>query len=473
MIENGNGANNVPAYRALRTNRFLYAEHRTTGEYELYDLKRDPYQLRSVDGQAGYAAIERDMAQRLRAAEELRGATAARSGRRSSSRCAHRAGPSSREAARAATCRARIGGRDRGRVVGAVFKVARRRVASVAAEGPISQRIRKPSVPEGGATWLRVRAELRDGRLFTLDRRLRACSVRPGATRAALALLLGVRRCLGVRRPRDPGQGGSRPNIVVIMTDDQTLESMRVMPGVRSVLGRRGTTFERAFVSTALCCPSRATLFTGQYMHNHGVLGNRPPEGGYGRLDTTEWLPVWLQRAGYHTLHIGKFLNRYGQDSPPDRGAAGLERVVRVGRPLDLPVLRLHGSTRTAWSRRYPRYSTDEYTQRSGGRRDARLAPARDALLPLGRLPRAAQRRPARPRRPAGSARPRARPRATATRFAGEPLPRSPAFNEADVSDKPNFIRRAAAAHAGARGRASRRTTARSSSRCSPSTRAS
>ena len=66
LIENGNGANNVPAYRALRTNGFLYAEHRTTGEYELYDFKRDPYQLRSVDGQARYAAIERDMAQRLR-----------------------------------------------------------------------------------------------------------------------------------------------------------------------------------------------------------------------------------------------------------------------------------------------------------------------------------------------------------------------------------------------------------------------
>ena len=75
-----------------------------------------------------------------------------------------------------------------------------------------------------------------------------------------------------------PGQtGAGRPNVIVIMTDDQTVESMRVMPGVRSSLAAAGTTFERAFASTALCCPSRATLFTGQYMHNHGVLGNRPP----------------------------------------------------------------------------------------------------------------------------------------------------------------------------------------------------
>ena len=103
LIENGNGANNVPAYRALRTNGFLYAEHRTTGEYELYDLKRDPYQLRSVDGQARYAAIERDMAQRLRLLKNCAGRgcqkrPALKLGLRS------RAGPSSTEAARAATC---------------------------------------------------------------------------------------------------------------------------------------------------------------------------------------------------------------------------------------------------------------------------------------------------------------------------------------------------------------------------------
>ena len=52
-----------------------------------------------------------------------------------------------------------------------------------------------------------------------------------------------------------------RPNIVVIITDDQTLESMRVMDGVKRSLAAEGTTFERAFVSNALCCPSRATLF--------------------------------------------------------------------------------------------------------------------------------------------------------------------------------------------------------------------
>ena len=91
---------------------------------------------------------------------------------------------------------------------------------------------------------------------------------------------------------------GKRPNVLVLMTDDQTLESMRVMPNVRDLLARRGTTFTRSFVSFSLCCPSRATFLTGQYAHNHGVLGNKPPIGGYGKLDTSNYLPLWLQRAG-------------------------------------------------------------------------------------------------------------------------------------------------------------------------------
>ena len=66
LIENGNGANGVPAYRGIRTYRFLYVEHRTTGEYELYDLQKDPYQLQSLDGHEEYAKVQRDLALRLR-----------------------------------------------------------------------------------------------------------------------------------------------------------------------------------------------------------------------------------------------------------------------------------------------------------------------------------------------------------------------------------------------------------------------
>ena len=66
LIENGNGANGVPAYRGIRTYRFKYIEHRTTGEYELYDLQKDPYELQSVDGHEQYARVQRDLRSRLR-----------------------------------------------------------------------------------------------------------------------------------------------------------------------------------------------------------------------------------------------------------------------------------------------------------------------------------------------------------------------------------------------------------------------
>ena len=86
-----------------------------------------------------------------------------------------------------------------------------------------------------------------------------------------------------------------RPNILMIMTDDQTVESMRVMPEVQRLIADRGTTFDNSFVNFSLCCPSRATAFTGQYSHNTHVQGLAPPLGGYPLLNTTNYLPLWLQ----------------------------------------------------------------------------------------------------------------------------------------------------------------------------------
>jgi N-acetylglucosamine-6-sulfatase len=108
------------------------------------------------------------------------------------------------------------------------------------------------------------------------------------------------------------------PNVLVIMTDDQTVESVRVMTNVKRLLRDRGATFANSFVTYALCCPSRATFLTGQYAHNHGVLGNVPPAGGYAKLDHTNTLPVWLQDAGYYTAHLGKYLNGYGRADPTE-----------------------------------------------------------------------------------------------------------------------------------------------------------
>ena len=105
-----------------------------------------------------------------------------------------------------------------------------------------------------------------------------------------------------------------RPNIVLLMTDDQTVESLKAMPIVDSKLGNAGVTFDNNFASFPVCCPSRATMLTGQYPDNHGVRTNQQPSGGYVEMKNTigNTLPVWLQRSGYYTAHIGKFLNGYG-----------------------------------------------------------------------------------------------------------------------------------------------------------------
>ncbi len=105
---------------------------------------------------------------------------------------------------------------------------------------------------------------------------------------------------------------GGRPHVVLLTTDDQTLRDMVVMPRTRALIGESGTTFRNAYISYPLCCPARATWLTGQYAHNHNVLGNTAPEGGYSALNDSQTLPVWLQAANYRTIHLGKMPNGYG-----------------------------------------------------------------------------------------------------------------------------------------------------------------
>ena len=136
----------------------------------------------------------------------------------------------------------------------------------------------------------------------------------PVALAVASLAALGGGCAGGGAEPTPPSEAVERPalNVVVVMTDDQALDTMGAMPLTRRLIGERGTSFDHAFVSFPLCCPSRATFLTGQYAHNHGVRDNAGPRGGYQRLDRDHTLPVWLSNAGYRTAFVGKFLNGYG-----------------------------------------------------------------------------------------------------------------------------------------------------------------
>jgi N-acetylglucosamine-6-sulfatase len=107
----------------------------------------------------------------------------------------------------------------------------------------------------------------------------------------------------------------AKPNIVFVMTDDQTASSISFQRHVKQ-LQAEGTTFKQAIATFPLCCPSRATYLSGQYSHNHGVIHNAGPFGGYTAFDHTNSLPLWLQAAGYRTMHVGRYLNGYGVLNP-------------------------------------------------------------------------------------------------------------------------------------------------------------
>ncbi|HRB11716.1 MAG TPA: sulfatase [Vicinamibacteria bacterium] len=105
-------------------------------------------------------------------------------------------------------------------------------------------------------------------------------------------------------------------NVVVIMTDDQEAVSAREMPRMQSLIAAQGVTFQNAISTTPLCSPSRATVLSGRYAHSHNILSNQPPLGGYGKYRDSgmegDSLPVWLKSAGYRTAYLGKYTNGYG-----------------------------------------------------------------------------------------------------------------------------------------------------------------
>jgi len=282
---------------------------------------------------------------------------------------------------------------------------------------------------------------------FTMTRTI---SISRVAVTATLALLLagviflalrvggtGTTEALAAPKPKP------RPNVVVIMTDDQNLESVRVMPNVQRLLAAQGTTFANNFASFSLCCPSRATFLTGQYAHNHGVMGNSPPEGGYAKLDHRNTVAVWLQRAGYYTAHIGKFLNGYGsRNSTPTEVPPGWTNWQGSVDPTTYRfydyTLNENGKLVTYGSDPAS-YQADVYTRKAVEVIRQQVRKAKPVFLSLAYLaPHSGG--PRTPQDPPNQATPEPAPRHQ-NRFSSEQLPADPSFNEQDVSDKPLVIR--------------------------------
>jgi N-acetylglucosamine-6-sulfatase len=257
---------------------------------------------------------------------------------------------------------------------------------------------------------------------------------------ATLALLAVLGGALVTREAR--GASGQM-NVVFILTDDMTTSEISTMPNVQSLIAAKGTTFNEAYVSFPLCCPSRATLMSGLYMHNHGVRGNFPPFGSWSRFISHEpsAMPVQVQNAGYYTAHIGKYMNGYALDSPSLPVPPGWDqwygKVSEDALYYDYNLIEKTGPTGpgstphiTFYGDQPSDYQTDVFNDLAlNFVNDLNTSTQQPFLLDLW------FNSPHGPFDPA--------PR-DLFRFAGTPLPKLPAFNEKDISDKPKWLRRQA-----------------------------
>jgi arylsulfatase A-like enzyme len=215
----------------------------------------------------------------------------------------------------------------------------------------------------------------------------------------------------------------SRPNIILLLTDDQTYDSLSAMQFVNSNPAGHWVWFNEAVATTPLCCPSRATVLTGQYPHHHGVKGNNDGP----RLDEQHTLATWLDTAGYHTGLFGKYLNSYpfgrGDYTPPgwDDWHAFDSNTPKMGDIYDFTLI--ENGQRNFYAR--PLNSTFVLADKLGSFIRAAPQPFFGYWAPFA------------PHLPAHV--PKSYSGWCAT--PGNTLPLGPNFNEADVSDKPGWIR--------------------------------
>ncbi len=226
----------------------------------------------------------------------------------------------------------------------------------------------------------------------------------------------------------------SQPNILLILADDLDggPETLAVMPHLKELLGRQGVTFENAYVAAPLCCPSRASLLTGQFVHNHDVVDNVYPSGGFFRFHERgleqSTIAVRLQNAGYRTAMLGKYLNEYpnGVDQtyiPPgwNEWFVSEKRVNYFDYVMnDNGIIKKYGSSPAE-------YFTDVLTTKAVDFLQRAAQGSQPFFLALT---------PYAPHGPATAA-----PR-HATLFPDTIVPRTAAFNEADMSDKARFMQK-------------------------------
>ncbi|MCT9933375.1 sulfatase [Planotetraspora sp. A-T 1434] len=217
-----------------------------------------------------------------------------------------------------------------------------------------------------------------------------------------------------------------RPNIVLILTDDLDTTDLQRFPNIYNLLVRQGASFSHFFVTNPWCCPSRSSLLRSQYVHSHQVESNRSPTGGFPKFRSMESSTVgtWMHDAGYRTALFGKYLNQYPSGAPRSYIPPGWDEWA-------VPVTRLYQEYGYALNEngtvfQYGDAPGDYLEDVLSGKADRFVAENDPFFLYLA---------PVAPHLPAHHA-----PRHDAA-FSGEPAPRTPSFDQEDMSAEPLWLR--------------------------------
>jgi N-acetylglucosamine-6-sulfatase len=219
-----------------------------------------------------------------------------------------------------------------------------------------------------------------------------------------------------------------RPNIVFVLTDDLDYASAQKMPQIDALLREGGTSFENAFVSHPVCCPSRATILTGLYDHNHNVRTNLPPEGGFEKFRDEgleeETIAASLQDGGYQTAFFGKYLNGYGVEDPGYVPSGWDEWYGKINEQQLYDYELNENGELVSYGSEEEDFFTDVLSEKATDF-VRRAVPEEQPFFAY-----------VNPTAPHGPATPAERHEGA---FADEEVPRPPSFNEEDVSDKPSW----------------------------------
>jgi arylsulfatase A-like enzyme/PKD repeat protein len=225
-----------------------------------------------------------------------------------------------------------------------------------------------------------------------------------------------------VRGSSGAAHASTRPNVVVVEVDDMRADEMQYMTQTLALL--RGTTFTRSYVSTSLCCPSRAAFLSGQYTQNNSVWNNN----GAQYFNNKNTVATWLHDSGYFTSILGKYLNGYGCASPTPPGWDHWQALCANIYSMFKYSIKDNAATVT-FGTGAANYQTDVLAQRASATIDEGAASGKPFFLWVT---------PTAPHSGPGQ-RVAARYAKTLSTYT---LPPSPARNEADVTDKPAWVQK-------------------------------